>query len=139
VTPLSRGLSLRAALKHAAHLGGTVRHRRRHGEYLITPPRASRPWTRNARRRDAPLAFVSWLRRLEETVNRQPRERKRFRTYLREVVPGVPPPEVPIVHEHDCSCCRRELWNQTMTELVLAVPPPVRLLAVNFRYDQDRP
>jgi hypothetical protein len=65
MTLILRGLSLRAALKHAAHLGCTVRHRKRHGEYVVAHPRAARPCTLNARRRDAPLAFIAWLRRLE--------------------------------------------------------------------------
>ena len=72
-------------------------------------------------------------------VGRQPREMKRFRKYLLEIVPGVPPPALQVLHQPDYSCCHAERWNQTMAEIVLAVKTPARLLAWNLRYDKDMP
>jgi hypothetical protein len=61
-----RGLSLRAALRLAVALGSTVRLRRRHGELVASHPRARRPIVFSARRKDASLALIAWLRRLRE-------------------------------------------------------------------------
>jgi hypothetical protein len=55
-------------------------------------------------------------------VQRQPREVRRFRDWIaaRQGAGGLC--ENLIEHEHDLSCCRRELWPATLRHVLAGLP-----------------
>lgn len=61
-------MNLREALAEARRLGLDVRHRNRTGEIVVTD--GGRPMVVNSRRKDAPKALESYLRRKGKELGR---------------------------------------------------------------------
>lgn len=72
----------------------------------------------------------------QRLVERNLEEVNKLRRYLLGLQDGGLT-EMAIAHERDDSCCKREPWNRTFAEIVLAVNPPTTIVSVNLDHRRE--